>query len=283
MMKYLFKLLFVFVAMGGTQAEANQCLDYDNKGHAACQQSYSYDTLSIYFKDAYGTEQKFFAKRIIQNSNSALVHVDYDFVVSCITDCSDHSAVMNRYLWDWKNALSTDSLYTKHSLCNPNESNCCTEHGCDHALEQQKSSADISLAVSDPKQTPPDEKHKSEAVTARIMVTSVATADAGSDIALLLKENETTDTLVAILREGSNADSLCYLHTQSRCEPLQGLVFRSGDRVEANLSHSLGEQFNQSLQNFIFAQYLSGEAESDTQYMACSKQSCSVEVSARLW
>ncbi len=281
-MKYLFQLLFVLVALWGSQAEANVCLDYDSNGNKACRQSYVYDKLTVYFKDAYGVEQKFFAKRILQKSNSALLHVDYDFVVNCITHCSDNTAVMNRYLWDWKNAIGTDSLYTKQSLCNPNNSWCCSEHGCDDALEQQKNTADIAPAVSDPEQAKFDEKLGVEAVADRIILSSVATAGTGSEIAVLLKENETTDTLAAIVREEGNADSLCYLQTQSQCEGLKGLVLSSEDRFEANLSHSLGEQFNHSLQNFIFEQYLSDKAESDTQHMICSKNNCSVEVSANL-
>ncbi|OGO76167.1 MAG: hypothetical protein A2203_15270 [Chromatiales bacterium RIFOXYA1_FULL_46_5] len=284
-MKYLFKLLFVCIALWGcSQAGANLCLDYDNSGHATCKQSYSYDKLTVYFKDADGVEQKFFAKRIIQKNNSALVHVDYDFVVNCISNCSDHTVVMNRYLSDWKNALTADLLYTKQRLCSAHDKFCCSGLSCDDA---QAKPALVSGAVShstsaDDSAANTNKKHGKAEIADSALTDSVASAKAGVEVAALIKGNETTDTLLAIVKETDSLDSVCYLQADSQCETLAGRVLSTEHLFEANLSHSLGAQFNESLQNFLYEHYLNGKTESDTQNMSCSKHACSTVVSASL-
>jgi hypothetical protein len=287
-MKYLFKLLFVLVALWGAQAEANVCLDFDSSGNATCKQSYLYDKLTVYFKDAGGVEQKFFAKRIIQKNNSALLHVDYDFVVSCISDCSDHTVVMNRYLWDWKNALTADLLYTKQRLCSAHDKFCCSGLSCDdtqakpaHAPDtdpvavSQRASADDGAVSTNKK---PDKAEVADSA----LTDSVASAKAGVEVAALIKGNETTDTLLAIVKKTDGLDSVCYLQAELECETLVGRVLSTEHLFKANLTHSLGADFNNSLQNFLYEHYLNGKTESDTQKMSCSKHACSTVVSASL-
>ena len=224
MMKYPSKLLFVFVALWGTQAEANVCLDYDSNGNTACNQNYVYDKLTVYFKDAYGVEQKFFAKRIVQKSNSALLHVDYDFVVNCITNCSDNTALMNRYLWDWKNAIGTDSLYTKQRACDPNYESCCTRLTCYEVnaepgiggtpLSPEHATETNALDVSTQSASTTDEKlTKWDAITG-IFANSIALAKEGKEVAPKLKSNETTPTSIVMVKETDTLDTVCYINAE---------------------------------------------------------------------
>lgn len=287
-MKHLFKLFFVLVALWGAQAEANVCLDYDNSGNATCKQSYAYDKLTVYFKDADGVEQKFFAKRIIQRNNSALLQVDYDFVVNCISNCSDHTVVMNRYLSDWKKALIADVLFTKQSLCSAHDKLCCSGLGCDDtqakpALAPDKDSFVLSHSASaDDGAANTTKKTGKAAVADSAMVDSVASVKAGVEVAALIKGNETTNTLLAIVKETDSLDSVCYLHAELECETLAGRVLSTEHLFEANLTHSLGADFNNALQNFLYEHYLKGKTESDIQNMTCSKTMCSTVVSASL-
>lgn len=287
-MKYLFKLFFVLVALWGAHAEANVCLDYDSSGNTTCQQSYSYDKLTVYFKDTQGVEQKFFAKRIIQKNNSALLHVDYDFVVNCISNCSDHTLVMNRYLWDWKNALTADLLYTKQNLCSADNKLCCSGLSCDDAQAKPVLAPDKTPVALSHSESADDGAASSNKKTGkadfvdRALVDSAASAKVGVDVAALIKGNETTDTLLAIVRETDSLDSVCYLQAESQCETLAGRVLSTEHLFEVNLTHRLGADFNNALQNFLYSHYLDGKTESDTQSMNCSKNACSIVVSASL-
>lgn len=285
-MKYLSKLLFVFVALWGTQAEANVCLDYDSNGNTACNQNYVYDKLTVYFKDAYGVEQKFFAKRIVQKSNSALLHVDYDFVVNCITNCSDNTALMNRYLWDWKNAIGTDSLYTKQRACDPNYESCCTRLTCYEVnaepgiggtpLSPEHATETNALDVSTQSASTTDKKlTKWDAITG-IFANSIALAKEGKEVAPKLKSNETTPTSIVMVKETDTLDTVCYINAESKCEKLEGSVLDTETYLEAELRHNLGPDFNNSLNNFLYDNYLRNRPMSCSQRMSCSKNTCTI-------
>lgn len=289
-MKYLFKLLFVLVALWGSQAQANVCLDYDSNGNTTCKQSYVYDKLTVYFKDAYGVEQKFFAKRILQKSNSALLHVDYDFVVKCISNCSDNTAVMNRYLWDWKNAIGTDALYTKQRACDPNYESCCTRLTCyevnsepgigEHTLSVTSAPETMTLDVSTQSAATVDKKlTKWDAITG-IFANSIALAKEGKEVAPKVKANETTPTSIVMVKETETLDSVCYINAESKCEKLEGSVLDTENYLEAELRHNLGPDFNNSLNNFLYDNYLRNRPMSCTQTMSCSSvTACSIVVS----
>lgn len=286
-MKSLFKWIFLLIALWGSfQAQANPCLDYDNSGNAACKQSYVYDKLTVYFKDADGVEQKFFAKRIIQKSNSALLHVDYDFVVSCITNCSDNTAVMNRYLWDWKNAIGTDSLYTKQRACDPNYESCCTRQTCDE-VNSEPGIGNSTLSAKPTAETmAPDVPSQSAAAVDKnltkgdaitgIFANSIALAKEGQEVAPKVKANETTATSVIRVKETERLDSVCYINAESKCEKLAGSVLATENHLEAELSHNLGPDFNNALNNFLYDNYLRNRPMSCTQTMSCSNNGCSL-------
>jgi hypothetical protein len=270
----------------GAQAEANVCLDYDNSGNATCNQSYSYDKLTVYFKDAYGVEQKFFAKRILQKSNSAILHVDYEFVVNCISNCSDNTAVMNRYLWNWKNAIGTDSLYTKQRACDPNYKSCCPRLTCyeansepgigEHTLSVASAPETATLDVSTQSAATVDKKlTKWDAVTG-IFANSISLAKEGKELAPKVKANETTPTSIVIVKETETLDSVCYINAESKCEKLEGSVLDTENYLEAELRHNLGPDFNNSLNNFLYDNYLRNRPMSCSQRMSCSKDSCSI-------
>jgi hypothetical protein len=286
MVKSLFKWIFLLIALWGSfQAQANPCLDYDNSGTTACQQSYVYDKATVYFKDANGIEQKFFAKRIVQKSNSALLHVDYDFVVNCITNCSDNTAVMNRYLWDWKNAVGTDSLYTKQSACDPNYESCCSRLTCgevnsepgigDSTLSAKPNAETMALDVSTQSAAVDKNLTNRDAITG-IFATSVALATEGKEVAPKVKANETTPTSVIMVKETETLDSVCYINAESKCEKLEGSVLVTENDLEAELKHNLGPDFNQTLNNFLYDNYLRNRPMSCSQTASCSKDGCSI-------
>ena len=109
-----------------------------------------------------------------------------------------------------------------------------------------------------------------------IVANGVALAKEGKEVADKIKANETTPTSIIIVKETDTVDSVCYINAESKCEKVGGSVLDTGDYLEADLKHDLGNEFNSSLAIFLIEHYLRNRPMSCSQRMSCSKNSCSI-------
>lgn len=298
MIKKLFLLIGVYFLFIPTPTLANSCLDSLKSSNPTCQQSYSYDVLVMYFKDADNKEHKVHAKRVRQKSTGALVHVDYDFVSNCTNDCSSLDAKTSDILWAFRTAYMENKLYQKVIYkCDPTVEVCCDETGCteiydvDKPLDESSSSLEeiyndhqfIQKRGSKNKDGDLIDKYigRADGVT-NIIDKIMRNSSNGQQVKQEMGEATAQPLQFHIFNSVSGATKICAVSGPD-CNEIAGSATVSNNMASFNLYHDKGDRFNRNLRNFLEGIYQDGREMTCSQSTSCSSdgKNCTINMTCR--
>ncbi|CAM3783364.1 hypothetical protein [Rheinheimera salexigens] len=292
--KIIFIIALLFVSYN---ASANTCYDSINKGSAACA-AYQYDVFTLYFKDENNSEHKVYAKRVIQRSNGVLVHVDYDFVSACTSQCSELDNIANETLWAFRNANQNNTFYQKVVyVCDPTEEVCCNDTGCNEIYKVGNPSSELAtvkenLEYHDDKLNEIASKRGPKYKNGDIIDKGIYRTEAITNVADNMLRNSSNGQQVQqgmalvtvqpiqfqIFNSISGAVKIC-VSSGSFCEEIQGYGTASNNMASFELSHNQGQNFNTALRDFIERAYQVDKQMTCSQSTSCSSENhCTVRL-----
>ncbi|MGB1293650.1 MAG: hypothetical protein ACPG5Z_16000 [Pseudoalteromonas sp.] len=272
MLKKLLFIISLYCLFTANFAQANNCLDSLQSANQTCQQSYAYDVLVMYFKDASNQEHKVHVKRVRAKSTGTLVHADYDFVSNCTTNCASLDAIANDILWAFRNAYIADKFYQKVIYqCDPTQETCCDSTGCNEILgvEPLKDNAEIEAVNNGDNQyvLQSGSKHKNgdkidKAISRtesfiNIIKEIMDFSSNGQEVKQEMATVTAQPLQFIIINTVSGGTKVCAL-SGGTCNEIAGSVTASHNMASVDLHHSNGHEFNSNLQNFLEGVYQGG-------------------------
>ncbi len=265
MIKKLLLLIGVCFLFTPTPTLANACLDSGQSANKVCQKDYAYDQLVMFFKDANNTEQKVHAKRVREKSTGELVHVDYDFIASCKSNCGNLDAVITDIFWGFRNAHVEDRIYEKVVYqCDPTMEVCCDKNGCTEIYDSNTASKDSrSLKKVD------NDNQSMQRSGRRMIDKNLERADRasaiadralrrganGQDVKMDMQALNVQPMKFGITNTLSGGTIICAFNNNGICEQLNGYATVSDRMVDISLDHNNGREFTRDLNNFLNDSY----------------------------
>jgi hypothetical protein len=275
------KILLLGIALFFSDfALANPCFNSLKQGSAACT-SYSYDTLSIYFKDSNNKEQQFIAKRVRDKKTGRLLHVDYDFIISCSVACGNVKDVTTSALWDWRTAYLNNKFYQKVPyVCDPTVEKCCNTTGCNqiysdpvtdqlNAIQSQTiaQANQGTMASTTPKKGSMIDKplQRTESVT-NIADNIIRNSQNGPELQTEVAKVSVQAPLFYMRISTSGGSSLCMV-SGADCIEISGYVTQSDSMADVSVRHNYGQDTNRHIERFLENYFI------DNKQLICYKSS----------
>lgn len=298
-MNMLKKLLFIIsISFLFTPhfAQANNCLDSLQSNNRICQQSYAYDVLAMYFKDASNKEHKVHVKRVREKLTGTLVHADYDFVSNCTNNCLSLDEQANDILWAFRNAYIENKFYEKIIYqCDPTEERCCDNTGCNQILAVEPLNdnvliEDVNTGTDNQFILNKGGKHKDgdiidkginriEGIT-NIIANILGYSDNGQQVKQDMETATAQPLQFQIINTVSGTTLVCAV-SGTTCNQIAGSATTSNSMANFDLHHNNGAAFNKNLRNFLETVYERDNGMSCYQATSCNVDSTMCTVTLR--
>lgn len=287
-------VLFCLVAVSqDVRAATDPCFYTKNQSSQQCRH-YAYDKVDIFFRDAANVEQKVIAKRVKSKTTGELLHVNYDFVVTCAGACGATGVLAREVMWAFRNALVENRLYTKEVVslsCDPTLEVCCDDTGCSEIFEASGDKEELS-----------QDDTKLDVIKSRNKITIIERAIHGLSSATTIHNNIAQNSrneaeyqqqcivekvfvdmpTFAYFEVANGSYRLCKLSANGECAVIDGRMIESEHSGFAEFTHQQGPDFNEELRSFVIDFYMRDRGMFCNQNMSCDAiGNCSIKLTCQ--
>lgn len=256
-MKRIIFIAIVWLSLFSTPTLANQCLNYLNFVQGSCG-SYTYDPITVNFRDLQGIEQSVTVHRIYNNSG-IVVQADLDFKVNCPGGCVDREQAITSALWAFREAYLQDKFYvvtfSNSSGCDPHEEICCDDVHCMEIYGDTQPSSVSRTNEAFAKPARPGRKKAEDYIPiadSSLNLYDRAVKDSRNEAEFrqeVVAEQQVPPRFVVTINN-SGGHQVCVLEGDN-CKVLSGHISVTDDSASVGLEHNYGHNFNRELDAWL--------------------------------